>query len=277
MSMIYNAWGIGAVITYLLIAVVFVIIYKITTKEFHKFTKKRLIADLIIYSIAILSLILNIIYLVDMTFLTQSVSRMIFAILFSIFALAIDFFSVHLLVCSIVNIYKYFWKKRFKKNKRDLAVGIVYLIFLNGISKKILLALITVLVLMVISNGFPQNCPQEPCGVEVVQVMPGSPAEMAGITEGEMIVTAEYGQQVKTNADFSSIVKSKKPGDSLRFETETGKKYDINLGEQDGNAYIGIATRQKLCDKTSCTMTAEVIDYTSGEPVVVSKEVYEFE
>jgi hypothetical protein len=266
--------AIGAVVTYLLLAIMYGIIYKITSKEFHRFTKQRLIADVILYSISLIFLIVNIAYgwIEIPSFVGSGVLIGLF-IAFTIFALIVDFYGVHLFVCSIVNISKYFRKKKFKKNKRDLAVSIVYLIFLNGFSKKILLALIAVIVLIIMSK----TCPQEPCGIEVVQVLPGSPAEMAGMTQGEVIVSAEYGTLIKSNQDFSNIIASKKPGDSLRFETEAGKKYDINMGEKDGKAYLGTATRQKLCDKKSCTLTAEVIDYTSGEPVVVSKEVYGFE
>lgn len=274
MDQIYAAWGIGVVVTYLLLAIIFGIIYKITSKEFHKFTKKRLIADLILYSISLIVLVLNIAYgMVDISSFVESGTRIVFFIAFTILALAVDFYGVHLFVCSIVNTYKYFWKKRFKKNKRDLAVGIIYLIFLNGLSKKVLTAFIIVFVLMIMAK----TCPQEPCGIEIVQVMPGSPAEIAGIAKGEVIVAAEYSVKIKTNQDFSNIISAKKPGDSLRFETEAGKSYDINLGEKQGKAYLGTATKQKFCDRTSCTMTAEVVDYTSGEPVVVETRNYYFE
>lgn len=274
MDPIYTAWGISAVLLYILLAIVYAVIFKITTKEFHKFTKKRVIADIIIYSFNIILLLFSVIYYkLDITPFTQSGMRIAFFSTFTILALVIDFFSVHLFVCSLVNIYKHLRKKRFKKNNKDLAIAIMYLIFLNGLSKKIMLALITVFVLLVISK----TCPQDPCGVKIVQVFPDSPAEMAGITKGEVIVSTAYGQQIKTNTDFRELIETKKPGDSLRFETETGKKYDINLGEKDGKAYIGLATTQKLCPRTSCTMTAEVIDYTSGEPVVVETKIYDFE
>lgn len=278
MDPIYTAWGISAILLYLLLVIIYGIIFKITTKEFHRFTKKRLIADIIIYSFNIIFLIFNTFYYkIELTPFLQSGTRIAFFTIFTAIALIVDFFSVHLFVCSLVNIYKYFRKKRFKKNKRDLAVAIIYLIFLNGISKRVYLALITVIVLMVISKGFSQTCPQEPCGIEVVQVIPGSPAEIAGITKGEVIVSTAYGQQIKTNTDFRELIEAKKPGDSLRFETETGKKYDINLDEKDNKAYLGLAVTQKLCPRTSCTMTAEVIDYTSGEPVVVETKHFNLE
>ncbi len=274
MDQIYAAWGIGVVVTYLLLAIVYGIIYKITSREFHKFTKKRLIADVILYSINLIVLVINIAYgTVDISPFVESGIRIAFFTAFTILALLVDFFSVHLFVCSIVNTYKYFWKKKFKKNKKDLIIGILYLVFLNGFSKKILLGIIGIIVLMILVKA----CPQEPCGIEVVQVFPGSPAEIAGMAKGEVIVSAEYSIQIKSNQDFSNIISKKKPGDSLRFKTETGKSYDINLGEKDGKAYLGTATKQIFCDRTSCAMTAEVIDYTSGEPVVVETRNYYFE
>ncbi|MBW3001890.1 PDZ domain-containing protein [Candidatus Woesearchaeota archaeon] len=273
MDTIYASWGISVVVTYLLLAILYGLFFKITSREFHKFTKQRLIADLILYSINLVVLAINIAYGLDISLFVGSWSRIAFFTIFTVVALFIDFFSVHLFVCSIVNVYKYFRKKRFKKNKRDIIVAFVYLILLNGFSKRVLILLVALAVLMIMSK----TCPQEPCGIEVVQVMPGSPAELAGLTEGEVIVTAEYGVLIKSNQDFSNIISAKKPGDSLRFETETGKKYDINLGEQNGNVYLGAATRQKLCDKKGCTMTAEVIDYTNGEPVVVETRDYYFE
>ena len=270
----YTAFGISTVVIYVFLAVLFGIIYKITTKEFHKFTKNKLIADVILYSISIIALIISISFgSVDISSFTQTGARTALFAAFTILALAVDFYSVHLFVCSIVNIYKYFWKKKFKKNKKDLVIGILYLIFLNGFSKKILLGVIGLIVLMILAKA----CPQEPCGIEVVQVFPGSPAEMSGITKGEVITATAYGQQIKTNDDFRELIASKKPGDTLRFETEAGKKYDINLGEKDGKAYFGTATKQKLCSEKSCILTAEVVDYTSEEPVVVETRVYEFE
>jgi len=274
MDPIYTAWGISAVLLYILLAIIYLVIFKITTKEFHKFTKKRVIADVILYSFNIIFLVFNIFYYkIDIAPFVQSGTRIAFFTAFTALALIVDFFSVHLFVCSLVNIYKYFKKKRFKKNNRDLAIAILYLIFLNGLSKKVMLALITVIVLLVISKA----CPQDPCGVEVVKVMADSPAEMAGITKGEVIVSTAYGQQIKNSMDFREMIEAKKTGDSLRLETETGKKYDINLGEKGGKAYLGLAVTQKLCPRTSCTMTAEVIDYTSGEPVVVETRNYDFE
>jgi len=274
MDNITRALAIGAVVTYLLLAIVYGIIYKITSKEFHRFTKNRLIADVILYSISLVFLIVNIAYgWIEIPAFVDSGLLIGLFIAFTIFVLIVDFYGVHLIVCSIVNISKYFRKKKFKKNPKDLAVAIIYLIFLNGISKRILTSLIVVFVLIIIAK----TCPQAPCGIEVVQVMPGSPAEMAGITQGEVIVSAEYGVLIKSNQDFSNIISAKKPGDSLRFETEEGRKYDVNLGEKDGKAYLGAATRQKFCDKKGCSMTAEVIDYTSGEPVVVETRNYDFE
>ena len=51
-------------------------------------------------------------------------------------------------------------------------------------------------------------------GVPVLRVVPGSPAEKAGVVAGDLVLGAD-GQAVKTTADLLAAVAAKKPGDRL--------------------------------------------------------------
>ncbi len=55
-----------------------------------------------------------------------------------------------------------------------------------------------------------------PTGVPVVSVVPGGPADQAGIQPGDIIVGAG-GQTVRTASDLMAILRSKRPGDKLEI------------------------------------------------------------
>ncbi len=55
-----------------------------------------------------------------------------------------------------------------------------------------------------------------PTGVPVVSVVPGGPADQAGIRPGDIIIQAE-GQRVETASQLVEVIRSKRPGDKLEL------------------------------------------------------------
>lgn len=266
-----NMWHIGAFVFYLLIILIYYLIYRYSSKEFHKFTKKRLIAVITLFTISTVWWVifhLKTDTLDVIRLLSSHPAYGLFCVITVVLGLFVAFYSTHLLVCSIVNVYKNLFEKRFKKNRRDVIIAILYLIFLNGIARVVYFVLFVAL----LSTLFVQSCPQEPCGVQIIQVLPDSPAEMAGITSGEVILKVDYGGNITSPQEVTNILANKKPGQSFIIHTDK-RTYDLTLGEQNGKAWLGILTTQKMCPKTKCTITAEIIDYTSGKPVVIDSRI----
>jgi len=271
-AVIPNMWHIGAFVFYILLIFIYYLIYRYTSKEFHKFTKNRLIAVLILFAIstvwwAVFKLktdFSDILSILNINFLYG-----LFYIVTALIGVFVAFYSTHLLVCSTVNIYKHLFQKRFKRNKRDVLIAILYLIFLNGIARMIYFVLFVAL----LSALFVQSCPQEPCGVQIIQVQPNSPAEMAGITPGEVIIKVDYGETITSSQELTTILANKKPNQSFIIHTDK-RTYDLTLGEQTGKAWLGIATMQKMCPKTKCFFAFEQIVYTpEGKPILIESGI----
>lgn len=77
-------------------------------------------------------------------------------------------------------------------------------------------------------------------GIAVIRVMPGSPAENAGITQGDIIVSID-GISVDTVDGFLKIVRSRNAGDSIMLEVKRKNisemiKLKITLGVQPSSA-----------------------------------------
>lgn len=75
-----------------------------------------------------------------------------------------------------------------------------------------------------------------PMGVQVMEVMVGTGAEIAGLSQGDIIVKAD-GQAVETVSELNKIKNSHKPGESIVLEVykyETGFKttVSVKLGEE---------------------------------------------
>ena len=92
----------------------------------------------------------------------------------------------------------------------------------------------------------------ESLGVTVVGTDKGFPAELAGLTSGEKILSIDS-KQISNVDDFTKILQLKKPGDKISIKTDK-KTYDVTLTKNptDSNkGYMGIrviATDTKIKD-----------------------------
>jgi predicted metalloprotease with PDZ domain len=85
------------------------------------------------------------------------------------------------------------------------------------------------------------------CGLIVVQVAAGSPAEAAGIQVGDLIQTVN-GEEVLTQEGFVEQIRLFEPGDTLtltiyRLDDDETLEIEVLLGshpDEDGQAYLGI-------------------------------------
>ena len=74
--------------------------------------------------------------------------------------------------------------------------------------------------------------PTSATGALVQEVVPGGPAEKAGIKKGDLIKKID-GQQVQDPTDVSAVIALKKPGDSVSIEVERNgltQGFDVKLG-----------------------------------------------
>jgi S1-C subfamily serine protease len=74
--------------------------------------------------------------------------------------------------------------------------------------------------------------PTRPTGALVQSVVPGGPADKAGITVGDLIKTID-GKAIKEPNDLSAAISPKKPGDKVTIEVERGgltQSLDATLG-----------------------------------------------
>jgi serine protease Do len=75
-------------------------------------------------------------------------------------------------------------------------------------------------------------------GVLIAQVAQGSPAETAGLQQGDIIVQAD-GKAVTSTADLFAIDQNKKPGDQVQLTVDRGGQVGtvtVTLGERPANA-----------------------------------------
>lgn len=87
-------------------------------------------------------------------------------------------------------------------------------------------------------------------GIVIGEVTAGSPAEQAGLEEGD-VITAVEGQPVESPAALVETIRSYQPGDSLQLTVvrqgeEEPIEVEVTLGEnpdQEGQAFLGVAVQ----------------------------------
>jgi membrane-associated protease RseP (regulator of RpoE activity) len=82
----------------------------------------------------------------------------------------------------------------------------------------------------------------------IVEVMPGGPAEQAGLQEGDLVIAVD-GQTVGLEKDLADLIAEYEPGDTVTLEIERpgeeprAKEVTVKLGqhpEKEGAAYLGV-------------------------------------
>ncbi len=82
-------------------------------------------------------------------------------------------------------------------------------------------------------------------GAVVLQVVPNSPAQKAGLQAGD-VITAVDGQSLSSQQPLNDLVQQKKPGDSLALQVQRGSQklsLNVTLGTNPSNSsapYLGI-------------------------------------
>ena len=83
----------------------------------------------------------------------------------------------------------------------------------------------------------------EQAGVLVAAVRPGSPAQMAGIVRGDVVLEAG-GKAVNSPEELKAAVDAAKPGDKIQLKVRHGdavRKLAVTPADQGGRPWIGIA------------------------------------
>jgi putative serine protease PepD len=84
-------------------------------------------------------------------------------------------------------------------------------------------------------------------GAQVAQITAGSPAEQAGLQQGD-VITAIGGKPVASSSALSSIVDEHKPGDTVQLEVSRNgseKTLDVKLGERPNSAETTAGTQDQ--------------------------------
>jgi S1-C subfamily serine protease len=79
-------------------------------------------------------------------------------------------------------------------------------------------------------------------GVLVAAIVPGSPAEKAGLKRGDIILEID-GEAVNSPRNLLEAIQAKEPGDTIEATVQRGSErlaYSVELGEQDGEVFLGV-------------------------------------
>lgn len=124
-------------------------------------------------------------------------------------------------------------------------------VFAAGPFSNILLAFIIVGIAALITPVIATTIIEQD-GVLITGTMEGYPAKQAGILEND-IITSIDNTKITYITNFSNILKTKKPGDTILLETNSST-YNITLAENPenkSNAYLGVYVQQQTKIKPS--------------------------
>lgn len=241
-------WSIGSLFFDAFLFFLLFIIYKVTSKEFHKFTKKRVIASIIIFSVP---------FLVDAISMYNDRSwqsevdaynnfqvKFLFSIVYLITAI-LYFFAVFVLVCSIVSIYRKFFKREFKKNRRDFILSWISIAIFNNFT----LAFVS-LIFLIVTSAFMYPRLYQECGAVVGGFTSDSAALEAGIRVNDTIIQVnDY--NISSTKDLRNALNSIKPNERARVITDSGIYYPtlkVNPNNT-SRSVIGIFGKPKFCKR----------------------------
>lgn len=244
----YRIWTISAFVFNSLLTLVFWVIYRKTSKEFSLITKKRLIVDGILFFLILLPNLLSFFgHIVNFPQLPPDTNTYYFGFFLAvlIWMLALEFYSIHLLVSSIVNIYKTIKNKAYRKKKKEFVISCLYVVFLNIYVKSLIFA-----ILLLIINAKIHPLLYDFCGVEITNFTTMSPAFEAGIGIGETIHRVDS-TGISSLGDLSEFLSLKKPNEEIAVLTDKGT-YTLRLGtnpSEDSRGFFGAIFHQKFCEK----------------------------
>ncbi len=141
--------------------------------------------------------------------------------------------------CGLVYVCGLLSKRKRLSGRRDLAYAVFFILFFNP-------AFVSLAV-----NGLYQanNSMNKPCGVEITGFSGESAAMDAGMSAGEVIVSAD-GFPVDTIDALKRALAGKSAGDYVTVKTDK-KEYMVVVQEsQDGSArVIGVILKQRYCSR----------------------------
>ncbi|RZN62036.1 site-2 protease family protein [Methanonatronarchaeum sp. AMET6-2] len=108
--------------------------------------------------------------------------------------------------------------------------------FSSGPASNIYLAAISIIIVfLIITATFTPVSP----GIGIVDVESGSPADLAGIQE-DMIITGINGETIESHGEFQDKINQYSPGDTITVQTAEHGEFELELGSQNGEPYMGI-------------------------------------
>lgn len=129
-------------------------------------------------------------------------------------------------------------EKAAKTSRRDMIIAVLLILIFNPLTFSLFYG---------VSMYVNANVINYPCGVEIFGFAENSPAQLANMTTGEVIIRVDN-QTISTTSSLTSFLAGKSPGDYVRIKTSLGE-YNIRLGEnsQTHKAVMGIITQNAYC------------------------------
>ena len=207
-------------------------------REFLKPTKSKIILALALPFIYVL-IVLIIGYIQD--------SAIIFPINYPItIVIGVLFESLitYPFTCAIVELANGYRSKELNKLKTDkkyLSLVLLSLILFNPVIIRLISVAVVFLTLPALS-GFP-------CGVQIVEVFPDSPAEKAGLQDNDIILLFDDSPNARTINQLMQLLLKHEPGDIVSVFTNRGE-YSMILGTNpdSGDPLIGASLANNICE-----------------------------